>query len=717
MSSGTASKSTLTKWQLHRICYRLQQFSEDEDYQVIIDKLNNVERDFLELTKVIRGYLFLVNVVMTGTANEFLFLARELNKLVTKKFTITNTAVKETLEATRFGGNFFSAIGIIIAAATALFMFYRIILPINKITQIFKRLSEEKSVLSIPDLYRRDEIGLLARSADVFREKNQQTKELLQNSQDLVAEQEALNSKLVQSSQKLEHATASKSMFLANMSHEIRTPMNGIIGMLDIVLRSKLSDTHRRQLSQAAYSGQILMSVINDILDFTKIEAGKLDVENVNFSLDSLFDNLLANISNRAREKNLSIRFKASPNLPTQLNGDPLRLSQILLNLCSNAIKFTRNGEVSINVDFKAHQDNSKITVYFDITDTGIGMDHEQVGKVFDSFTQADGSTSRKYGGSGLGLSIVKQLVELMNGEISVHSKVNKGSTFSVEVELTKTDDNSEIVAELPAYVGKLFYFVHGSDGFLNKPYIEKMGLNYQLIAIYKLATTLENIGNEDTVLLDISNQDTFINYQNEINKVLEKSISIGFVTQSQPSNLANQLSAKWQIDCLSHPFTPKQASIYLKSLISNKSNADILVEPTAEFQSKTQYEGHVLLVEDNNINQVIAGEMLKLLGVTFDVAEDGQQAVTKIVNSSHYDLVLMDIQMPVMDGYEATVELRKQGYHSLAICGLSANAMKQDHDKALEMGMNDYIVKPVKHEAIERVVAKYLTVKAPSIT
>ena len=511
--------------------------------------LNNVERDFLELTKVIRGYLFLVNVVMTGTANEFLFLARELNKLVTKKFTITNTAVKETLEATRFGGNFFSAIGIIIAAATALFMFYRIILPINKITQIFKRLSEEKSVLSIPDLYRRDEIGLLARSADVFREKNQQTKELLQNSQDLVAEQEALNSKLVQSSQKLEHATASKSMFLANMSHEIRTPMNGIIGMLDIVLRSKLSDTHRRQLSQAAYSGQILMSVINDILDFTKIEAGKLDVENVNFSLDSLFDNLLANISNRAREKNLSIRFKASPNLPTQLNGDPLRLSQILLNLCSNAIKFTRNGEVSINVDFKAHQDNSKITVYFDITDTGIGMDHEQVGKVFDSFTQADGSTSRKYGGSGLGLSIVKQLVELMNGEISVHSKVNKGSTFSVEVELTKTDDNSEIVAELPAYVGKLFYFVHGSDGFLNKPYIEKMGLNYQLIAIYKLATTLENIGNEDTVLLDISNQDTFINYQNEINKVLEKSISIGFVTQSQPSNLANQLSAPWQID------------------------------------------------------------------------------------------------------------------------------------------------------------------------
>ena len=585
-------------------------------------------------------------------------------------------------------------------------------LPINIITKVFQQLVKDKSVDSIPGLLRKDEIGLLAQAADVFHEKNKQTTILLEESQLLNSRQEALNTQLVASKHKLEQATASKSMFLANMSHEIRTPMNGIIGMLEIVLRSELTQSQREQLTKAAYSGQILMSLINDILDFSKIEAGKLDIESVEFSIESLFANILANISNRAQEKNLNIKFNANPNLPAKVVGDPLRISQILLNLCSNAIKFTRNGQVSISVDFKPHDEPHLLNLIIEVIDTGIGMNSEQVSKVFDSFTQADGSTSRQFGGTGLGLSIVTQLVELMGGTVSVESEENKGSTFKVEVELTKAINSPEMISAQPIHSGKLYYFSQGRRGFLDSQYIEKTGLNYHHLPLGQLSATLEDISSKDSVVFDIENQEVFKTYHDSIDKLVNCALRVGFITNSQPSNLPNQLSAIWPAECLSHPFTPLQASNFLERLFITESQAISLGALHTKELKFAQYEGHVLLVEDNNINQAVAGEMLKLLGLTFDIAEDGQQAVTKVINSPQYDLVLMDIQMPVMDGYEATRQLRKQGFSQLTICGLSANAMKQDSEKAKEAGMDDYIVKPLKHKVLEDLVAKYLPEK-----
>lgn len=689
------------------------QIPANENFQAAINKLDRVESDFLQLTQVTRGYLFLVNVVMAGSANEFLFLARELNRLVTEHLSNTNLEVKQTLDNTRIGSNLFSAVGIILAAATALFLTYRIMLPIDIITNVFQRLTKGQSVKSIPSLKRKDEIGKLAKAADVFHEKNKQTTILLEQSQLLNAKQEALNAQLVASNQKVEQATASKSMFLANMSHEIRTPMNGIIGLLELVLRSELSPSQREQLSKAAYSGQILMSLINDILDFSKIEAGKLDIESIEFPVESLFANILANISNRAQEKNLNVRFNANPNLPAQLVGDPLRIGQILLNICSNAIKFTRNGQVTIIVDFKLHEQTDFLSLYIKIVDTGIGMTPEQVSKVFDSFTQADGSTSRNYGGSGLGLSIVTQLVELMGGNVSVESEINKGSTFKVELLLKNPNNNAELISAIPLQSGKLYYFSEGRNGFLNIQYIEKTGLDYHHLPLKQLSAILEDITSDDAVILDIENQQSFKTYQQLIDKLINIAFKVGFITNSQPSNLPKQLLDMWPAKCLSHPFTPLQASNFLQNLFiveSKVKSNDVFI--TEEHQVE-QYEGHILLVEDNHINQVVAGEMLKLLGVTFDIAEDGQQAVTKIVNSPQYDLVLMDIQMPVMDGYEATRTLRKQGHSTLIICGLSANAMKQDYVKAKEAGMNDYIVKPLKQNLLEDLVAKYLPKKS----
>lgn len=693
----------LAKFQINK------QLKSNKNFQAAIDRLNKLESDFLQLTHITRGYLFLVNVVMAGSANEFLFLARELNRLVTEQLSNTNADVEQALDNTRIGNNLFSIVGIIIAAATALFMTYRIMLPINTITNVFQRLTKGENIDSIPSLKRKDEIGLLAQAADVFHEKNKQTATLLEQSQLLNAKQEALNTQLVASNQKVEQATASKSMFLANMSHEIRTPMNGILGMLEILLRSELTSSQREQLTKAAYSGQILMSLINDILDFSKIEAGKLDIESTKFSVESLFANVLANISNRAKEKNLNVRFNANPNLPAQLVGDPLRISQVLLNLCSNAIKFTRNGQISIDVDFQLNDETDVLKLFFEVADTGIGMNPEQVSKVFDSFTQADGSTSRNFGGSGLGLSIVTQLVELMGGNVSVKSEKNKGSTFKVEILLTTAENTQEMISALPVPSGKLYYFSAGRAGILNTQYIEKTGLNYHHLPLSQLSATLEDISSKDAVLLDIEDQQIFRTHQGSIDKLVKQSLKVGFVTNSQPSNLPNQLSAMWPSECLSHPFTPQQAATFLQHLFNTESEAksnDVIF--TNEHQV-VQYEGHVLLVEDNNINQVVAGEMLKLMGLTFDIAEDGQQAVTKIINSPQYDLILMDIQMPVMDGYEATRTLRVKGHNKLIICGLSANAMKQDYTKAKEAGMDDYIVKPLKQKVLEDLMAKYL--------
>jgi signal transduction histidine kinase/CheY-like chemotaxis protein len=649
---------------------------------------------------------------MAGSANEFLFLARELNKLVTEQLIETNIDVKQTIDNSSISSNLFSAVGIILALATALFLTYRIMLPINSITNVFQRLAKGKDVKSIPSLKRKDEIGLLAQAADVFHEKNKQTATLLEQSQSLNSKQEALNTQLLASNQKVEQATASKSIFLANMSHEIRTPMNGIIGMLEIVLRSELTPSQREQLTKAAHSGQILMSLINDILDFSKIEAGKLDIESTEFSIESLFTNILANISNRAKEKNLNVRFNANPNMPAQIEGDPLRITQVLLNLCSNAIKFTRNGQISIDVDFKLPENTDSIKLILEVTDTGIGMSPEQVSKVFDSFTQADGSTSRNFGGSGLGLSIVTQLVGLMGGNVSVESEQNKGSKFKVDLILTRTKNQDEIISAVPIPKGKLYYYSAGRGGFLNIQYIEKAGLNYHHLPLNLLSATYKDINKEDAVLLDIEDQMAFRTYHESIDLLVNNDLKVGFITNSQPSNLPNQLETMWPVECLSHPFTPGQAATYIQRLFMTELIAKTQNVFSTPEQEMVQYVGHVLLVEDNSINQAVASEMLNLLGLTFDIAENGHQGVTKIVNSPQYDLVLMDIQMPVMDGYEATRTLRNRGYDTLVVCGLSANAMKQDYAKAKEAGMNDYIVKPLKQKVLEDIVAKYLPKK-----
>ncbi|MFT6897164.1 MAG: signal transduction histidine kinase [Paraglaciecola sp.] len=680
-------------------------------YQDVIAKLNAVEAEFIQLTNITSGYLFLVNVVMAGSANEFLFMARELNRLVTYKLSDTNQQVKQNIKNNQISSDVFSVFGILLAVMTALFFTHRIMLPINVITEVFRKLAKGEDVDAIPGITQQNEIGQLAKAADVFHANNTQTTHLLAESRMLNARKEVLNAQLVDSKHKAEQATLSKSMFLANMSHEIRTPMNGIIGMLDVVMKSDLSAKQRQQLNKVVYSSQILMSLINDILDFSKVEAGKLDIEQVEFSLNSIFANLLTNISARAQEKNLNVRFNCDPNIPSTLIGDPLRISQVLLNLSSNAIKFTRNGSVTINISYKIPPGSDKITLNAEVIDTGIGMTKEQLGKVFDTFTQADGSTSRNFGGTGLGLSIVTQLVNLMGGEVKAQSQLHKGSNFNVSFKLRHQTESSSIfiIPKMPKH--KLYYFSKGPKGLVSSEYLANIELDHHHFPLSQLETMSGEITTNDAVVIDVHDQVAHKALQPQLRYLHDAQITVGFVTDTQPSNLPELLLKEWPFSCLTHPYTPGQLITFVHTLYNPLIGQSRSVAEHEHVQ--TEYEGHVLLVEDNSINQIVAGEMLRVLGVTFDIAENGQQAVTKVVNSAHYDLVLMDVQMPIMDGYEATIEIRKQGLTTLIICGLSANAMKEDFSKAKAAGMDEYLTKPLKLVSLEQILSKYLPAKA----
>ncbi|MFA3792166.1 ATP-binding protein [Aliiglaciecola sp. SL4] len=667
--------------------------------------LSKLSTDFKQLTQITRGYLFLINVVMAGSANEFLYLTRELNQLVTENQQRINAEIIQSGKDAQNRNSLFAVISVALAVLTALFFTYRVMMPISEMTELFKTLASGKGINKAIKKRRNNEIGELAVAAQVFHEKNKQTQELLEHSKNLNAQQEVLNQELAISKKKAEEALATKSIFLANMSHEIRTPMNGIIGLVDIVLKSKLDDKQRANLEKVTYSTHILLNLINGILDFSKIEAGKLDIEKIKFSPRSMFENLLANISTKGNEKNLNIQFIVNPLLPVELIGDPMRINQILLNLCTNAVKFTRNGSVFINIDF-TQLDNQEICLKISVKDTGIGMDETQLTSIFNPFTQADESTSRKFGGTGLGLTIVKQLVELMHGKISVESKVNSGSHFQVEF-VVGTGNSHTRIMDLGFDVNIGHVSINDS-GLTPLTYLNSLDQDYISLELADLDDFEFQNNEKSLLLLDIDDIKTHKALNQHIATAKEKGMNIGLVTNTQPSTLPSLLHKKWDLPVLSHPFTPRQFTLFMLQTLGVELQYNQQELGQIDTVSE-RLSGHVLLVEDNHINQIVACEMLTNLGLTFDVAEDGHQAVTKIVNSPQYDIVLMDIQMPIMDGYEATKQLRKQGFKDLVICGLSANAMNSDFELAYAAGMNDYITKPIKPQMLNHVLGKYL--------
>ncbi len=514
-----------------------------------------------------------------------------------------------------------------------------------------------------------------------------------------------------------EDATKTKAEFLANMSHEIRTPMNAVIGLAHLCLKTDLSAKQRDYVGKIHNAGTSLLSIINDILDFSKIEAGKLDIENVTFEIDSVMNNISTMVAQKIQDKDLELLFNISPDIPPALLGDPLRLGQVLINLLGNAVKFTERGEICL-IGELLERAGSKVKLRFSVKDTGIGMTKEQANRLFQAFSQADTSTSRKYGGTGLGLAISKRLVELTGGSIWVVSEPGQGSTFSFtgwfglseaaprravptrlgSLKTLIVDDNAsarEVLEDLMTTVGGEIEQVASGAEAIDAVKRADAGHPFDLLLLDWRMPGLDGVETARRIRADSS---------------LKRIPAIVIVTAFGREEVHTEAEGAGVDGFLVKPVNRSMLVDMLVEIFAPEHRA-----AAREAVAATTYDLNglrVLLAEDNAINQQIAAELLEGVGVSIDVANNGREALNMLSangGDTRYDLVLMDLQMPEMDGYQATAHIRDTpSLAELPIIAMTAHATAEERDRCLAAGMRGHITKPIDPELLYRTLMQF---------
>ncbi|MBS2034449.1 response regulator [bacterium] len=494
-----------------------------------------------------------------------------------------------------------------------------------------------------------------------------------------------------------ENANRAKSTFLATMSHEIRTPLNGIIGLLHLARQSPERHRQLDYLEKLERAAQGLLRIINDVLDFSKIEAGQLHLEIDDFELEAVLDQLQHMFSVWCKDKpGLHYEFDVQPGLPRSLRGDSLRLTQVLMNLCSNAVKFTPHGEIKVEVTRRS-QDDSTVLLEFRIRDTGIGMTPQQLERTFVPFSQADSSTTRIYGGTGLGLFITKRFVELLGGAIQVESAAGQGSCFTFTARFGKpaSRQGSRRLEGLRVLV--LEQNEASRQNF--QTVLTRLGCTYQLLKSAEQALYLSPEACFDAVVLDGR-----LEQLEEIFQCLKLHDGLKdciFLMLSRPESLTQAFRLGFD-GVLAKPVNESLFHQSIEAAQQRASNNRSLAAGNIQFA-----DAHVLLVEDNDINQEVAREILRLFGLRVTLAATGQEALEALERES-FDLVIMDLQMPEMDGLEATRRARAEG-HRLPILAMTANARQEDRERCLAAGMDDYLSKPINPEVLSQLLRRYL--------